>query len=59
MQTIDIALEPLRALLYQVGAFVPRLLIAIGVLIVGWLLAKAFRFAVVKALRALDRKSVV
>lgn len=54
MQTIDIALEPLRALLYQVGAFVPRLLIAIGVLIVGWLLAKAFRFAVVKALRALN-----
>ena len=54
MQTIDITLEPLRALLYQVGAFVPRLLIAIGVLIVGWLLAKAFRFAVVKALRALN-----
>lgn len=54
MQTFDITLEPLRALLYQVGVFLPRLLIAIGVLIVGWLLAKAFRFAVVKALRALN-----
>jgi hypothetical protein len=37
-----------------VGAFMPRLALAIGVLFIGWLLAKAFRFSVVKALRALN-----
>lgn len=54
MQDIDVTLEPLRGLLREVGAFMPRLAIAIGVLLVGWLLAKAFRFSVVKALRALN-----
>lgn len=54
MDNIDVMLEPLRALLLQVGAFMPRLVLALGVLLVGWLLAKAFRLGVVKALRALN-----
>ncbi len=54
MQNIDVMLEPLRALLQQVGAFMPRLLLAAALLLGGWLLAKAFRFSVVKALRALN-----
>ena len=54
MQTIDVMLEPLRGFLLQVGAFMPRLGVALGVLIVGWLLAKGFRFSVVKALRAIN-----
>lgn len=54
MQHIDMMLEPLRGLLLQLGAFLPRLAIAIGVLVIGWLLAKAFRVGVVKALRALN-----
>lgn len=54
MQNIDVMLEPVRALLQQVGAFMPRLVLALGVLLLGWLLAKAFRFSVVKALRALN-----
>ena len=54
MQNIDVLLEPVRALLQQIGAFMPRLLIAVGVLIIGWLVAKAFRFSVVKALRAIN-----
>jgi hypothetical protein len=54
MQSIDVMLEPLRGLLQQVGAFMPRLALALGVLLVGWLLAKAFRFSVDKALRALN-----
>ena len=54
MDKIDVMLEPLRALLQQVGAFMPRLALAVGVLVVGWLVAKAFRFSVVKALRALN-----
>lgn len=54
MNNIDVLLEPVRALLNQIGAFMPRLAIALGVLILGWLVAKAFRFSVVKALRALN-----
>lgn len=54
MQNIDVMLEPVRSLLQQIGAFMPRLAMALGVLVVGWLVAKAFRFSVVKALRALN-----
>jgi len=54
MQNIDVLLEPLRAFLQQFGAFMPRLGVALVVLVFGWLLAKAFRFSVVKALRALN-----
>ena len=54
MQNIDVVLDPVRALLLQIGAFLPRLAIALGVLLVGWLLAKALRLMVVKALRALN-----
>jgi len=51
---VNVMLEPLRALLQQIGAFAPRLLAALGVLLVGWLIAKAVRFGVVKALRAFN-----
>lgn len=54
MNELDMLIEPLRALLQQVGAFLPRLAVALGVLAAGWLLAKAFRFAVVRGLRALN-----
>jgi len=54
MQNIDVMLEPLHALLQQVGAFMPKLAMAAAVLFGGWLVAKAFRFSVVKALRALN-----
>ena len=51
---IDLLIEPLRALLYQTGEFLPRLALAALVLIAGWLFAKAVRFAVVRALRAIN-----
>lgn len=54
MDTLDIAIEPLRALLVQVAAFLPRLGVAFFVVLVGWLVAKALRFGTVKALRALN-----
>ncbi len=54
MESIDVMFEPVRGFMLQIGAFVPRLAIAIGLLFVGWLLAKALRFSVVKALRALN-----
>ncbi|WP_408647811.1 mechanosensitive ion channel family protein [Xenophilus arseniciresistens] len=44
----------LRGMLFQIGAFIPRLLIAAAVLVAGWLLAKVVRFAVTRALRAVN-----
>lgn len=54
MERVDVMLEPVRAFLAQLGAFMPRLLLAAAVLLAGWLIAKAVRFAVVKALRAVN-----
>jgi hypothetical protein len=54
MENFGIHLEPVRAILFQIGAFLPRLLIAVVVVIGGWLLAKVARFAVIKALRAVN-----
>jgi hypothetical protein len=54
MNNLDVLLEPARSLLQQIGAFLPRLFLALVVLLVGWLLAKTLRLVVVKALRALN-----
>jgi hypothetical protein len=54
MEYMDMVLVPLRGFLLRIGDFLPRLGIALAVLAVGWLLAKAFRFSVVKGLRALN-----
>jgi hypothetical protein len=54
MNRIDMLLEPLRVFLRQVGDFLPRLALALVVLLVGWFLAKAARFAIVKGLRAVN-----
>ncbi|HET7597818.1 MAG TPA: hypothetical protein VFK15_12880 [Burkholderiales bacterium] len=54
MDRVDMLLEPVRAFLVQVGQFLPKLALAIVVLIAGWMLAKLARFTVVKALRAIN-----
>ncbi len=54
MESVDVMLEPARAVLIQIGAFLPRLALAVVVLVVGFLIAKAVRFAVEKALRAIN-----
>ncbi len=54
MEPLHVLLEPLRALLQQVGTFVPRLALAVAIVAVGWVLAKAVRLAVVKTLRAFN-----
>ena len=51
---VNMLLESIRESLLQIGAFLPRLLLAIVILIIGWLVAKAVRFAIVKALRAIN-----
>lgn len=54
MENVNVLLEPIRESLVQIGAFLPRLLLAILILIVGWLVAKAVRFATVRALHAIN-----
>ena len=54
MENWNVLLEPVRASLHQVGEFLPRLLLALAILLLGWLIAKAVRFAIVKALRAIN-----
>lgn len=54
MEALVVLLEPARALLQQIGAFLPRLLFALLIVVAGWLLAKAVRLGVVKALRAFN-----
>lgn len=54
MENFNVLIEPIRASLHQVGAFLPRVLLAIVIVILGWLVAKAVRFALVRTLRALN-----
>jgi hypothetical protein len=54
MEKVDMVIEPLRALLYEVGQFLPKLALALMVVIAGWILARLARFTVVKALRAVN-----
>lgn len=54
MDNLSMLVEPIRETLHQIAAFLPRLLLAIFVLVIGWLVARAVRFAIVKALRALN-----
>lgn len=54
MNQIDIMLDPVKALLIQFGAFLPRLLLAVIILLIGWLFAKVIRVIVVKGLKAIN-----
>lgn len=54
MDNLSIHLEPARAFLFQLGAYLPRLLFALLILAAGWLVAKAVRFAVTRGLRAIN-----
>ena len=53
-QKVDMLLAPLQALLVEIGGFLPRLGLALVVLLVGFLVAKAARFTIEKGLRALN-----
>src|SRR5476649_1662963 len=54
MQSIDMLLETTREFLHQIAAFLPRLALALVVVAIGWILAKGVRFAIEKALRAIN-----
>ena len=54
MQSIDMLVDATREFLHQTATFLPKLLLAMLVVVVGWLIAKAVRFAVERALRAIN-----
>lgn len=54
MEDLHMALEAARAFLVQVGVFLPKLVLALVIILGGWLIAKALRLAVAKALRAIN-----
>jgi hypothetical protein len=54
MEDFSMLVEPIRETLHQIAVFLPRLLLAIVVLVIGWLAARTVRFGIVKALRAVN-----
>ena len=52
MDRIEILLEPVRVFLHQAADFLPRLGLALLILIAGYFVARAVKFIIVKALRA-------
>lgn len=54
MDQVNMALEPLRAFLHQLGEFLPRLFLAVIIIAIGWLIAKALKLGVIKTLRAIN-----
>jgi hypothetical protein len=54
MRDFDVVLAPVRAFFVQVSELLPRLLLALLIVIAGWVVAKAVRFAVAKTLRAIN-----
>jgi flagellar biosynthesis protein FliQ len=54
MEQVDFLLEMVRGLVRQAGDFLPKLLLAIVVLLAGWLFARLVRFVVRRALRAVN-----
>src|SRR5262249_60228577 len=52
MERLDMLFEPVKAALLQVAHFLPKLAVALVVLVIGWVLARVMRFVVVKGMRA-------
>ncbi|HEX6528864.1 MAG TPA: hypothetical protein VF004_03535 [Burkholderiales bacterium] len=54
MNQIDWSLEPVRGFLLRAGEFLPRILLAVVIVVVGWMVAKMVRYAIAKGLRAVN-----
>jgi len=52
MDRIEIMLEPVRVFLRQAADFLPRLALALLILVAGYFIARMVKFAIVKGLRA-------
>lgn len=53
-QQVDIVMASLRSFMFDLGAFLPKLIVAVAILIVGWLVAKLLHFVVVRGLRGVS-----
>ena len=54
MNNLEMSLEPLRGFLISAGEFLPRIVLALLVLLAGWIIAKMVRFAIARGLRAVN-----
>lgn len=54
MQELNLLPDTAREFLHQAAQFIPRLFMALAIVVAGWLIAKAVRFAVERALRAIN-----
>jgi hypothetical protein len=54
MQSLDLLLDTTREFFHQIAALLPRLILALAVVIIGWLFAKLARFAIERGLRAVN-----
>src|SRR5580700_4004696 len=54
MQSLDFLPQTTRHFLDQGAELLPKLALALGIILVGWLIAKAVRFAVERGLRAVN-----
>jgi Conserved TM helix len=54
MQSLDFLTQMTRRFLDQGAELLPRLALALGIILIGWLIAKAVRFAVERGLRAVN-----
>ena len=52
--SLDLLPDTAREFLHQAAELVPRIALALAIVLAGWLLAKAIRFAVERALRAVN-----
>ena len=53
-QRFDVMLEPLRVFLAQAADFLPRLALALVIVIAGWLIAKMIRFTIDRGMRKVN-----
>ena len=53
MQSLDLLPDAAREFLHQAAQFLPRLAMALAIVLAGWLIAKIIRFAVERGLRAI------
>jgi Conserved TM helix len=54
MQSLDLLPDAAREFLHQVALFLPRVAMAVAIILAGWLIAKAIRFTVERGLRAIN-----
>ncbi len=50
-QQVNVVLESVRSFMIELGAFLPKVIGAIVILVVGWLIAKLLQFVVVRGLK--------